>query len=346
MCPVSPLPHIRGSIRGISADLQAVLAGTASSVQLKAVVHVCHGNAIGALVRRGHLDRLVRLHGLSLGDLAFDCISDLFARDEHGRYLALRSYFSAYDTQAFSDEEAYFHLQRLTFLKVRNGLFRLYSEMDPQLAKILHNVKVAARALDLFTEVDRLGEACLAPSLCDTSDHLPAVSPDELAASLSEVASGNEFVPELLGKLSLLLRRQNSFSRIIPTVTIGLAIRSFYEKKKILQLPDHTTGIDEASIDARQAVHEACKAVRAKTYHKYVNRKKVDPEIFDLYFDVITLMLRMRFVENDGGDFQLSENFRKLTPGMSLQEYRVKHRNKLEYLARLAHRHAAKLLQG
>ena len=32
------------------------------------------------------------------------------------------------------------------FFKVRNGLFRLYSEMDPQLARILHNIKIANRA--------------------------------------------------------------------------------------------------------------------------------------------------------------------------------------------------------
>ncbi len=338
--------HIRGSIRGISTDLRALLAGTASSAQLKSVIHVCHANAEGALARRGHLDRLIRLHGLSLSDLGFDCISDLFARDDHGRYLALLSYFSAHDVGSFSDEDAYFHLQRLTFLTVRNGLFRLYSEMDPQLAKILHNVKVAAHALDLFIDVERLGEACLAPSLCDTAEHLPTVNPDELAAALAEAASGNEFIPELLGKLALLLRRQENFSRIVPVVTIGLTIRAFYEKKKILELPDHTTGIDETSIDAHQAIREACKVVRAKTFHKYVDRKKVAREVFDAYFDVVALMLHMRFVENDGGDFQLSENFLKLIPGMTLQEYREKHRNKLEYLARLAHRHAAKLLQG
>ena len=213
---VSASRRICTSIRGLKNDLAALLEGEASPAQVKSVVRVCHANAEGALARRGHLNHLLRMHGLSLADLAYDCISDLFARDGDGRYKALESYFSAYGAADLSDEEIYFHLQRLSFTKVRNGLFRAYSEMDPQLARILHNVKVAARTLGFFIETDRLGESCLVPSLCDTSEHLPPVEVPDLTAWLSAEASGNEFIPELLGKLSMSLRKQTSYSRIVP----------------------------------------------------------------------------------------------------------------------------------
>src|SRR5512142_1711298 len=104
-------PSIRASITGLRSDLTALLEGMASASQLKSVIRVCHANAAGALAQRGHLGRLADLHGLNLTDLAFDCISDLFARDESGKYVALESYFSAYDVAGFSDEDAYFHLQ-------------------------------------------------------------------------------------------------------------------------------------------------------------------------------------------------------------------------------------------
>lgn len=342
-----PVPKpIRTSICGLKDDLVTLLEGKPSPSQVKGIVRVCHANAEGALARRGHLHHLLALHGLSVTDLAFDCICDLFARDDDGRYKALESYFSAYDISGFSDEDAYFHLQRLSFTKVRNGLFRLYSEMDPQLARILHNTKVAAKALGLFTEIDRLGESCLAPSLCETAEHLPPADVTDLTAWLSGEASGNEFIPELLGKLCLSLRTQTTFSRVVPIVTIGLAIRTFYGQKEIHQLAEPATVIDEGIIDGGKAITEACNAVKARTYHKYVERGKVSAELFDLYFRIIAQMLELRFVSNDGAGFQLSESFLMSMPGLTLQEYRKKHRNRLEYLARLVQKRVSRTLKS
>ena len=280
--PVPAPNHIRASICGLKRDLMALLEGLASPSQLKAIIRICHANAEGTLLRKGHLSHLLRVHGLSLTDLAFDCICDLFARDDDGRYKALESYFSAYEVEVFTDEEVYFHLQRLSFTKVRNGLFRLYSEMDPPLARILHNIKVAARTLGFFTETDRLGESCLVPSLCETSEHLPPVEVADLTAWLSAEASGNEFIPELLGKLSMSLRKQTSYSRIVPVVSIGLAIRAFYNEKETPRLAEPVTVVDEGVIDAGKAISEAISAVKTRTYRKYVEQGKVSPGIFEL----------------------------------------------------------------
>jgi hypothetical protein len=341
-----PIPRpIHASFRGLKNDLVALLGGEATPAQVKSIVRVCHANAEGALARRGHLGHLLRVHGLGLADLAYDCISDLFARDGNGRYKSLESYFAAYGVPEFSDEEVFFHLQRLSFTKVRNGLFRLYSEMDPQLARILHNIKVAARTLGVFTEMDRLGESCLVPCLCETNEHLPFVEVTDLTAWLSSQASGNEFIPELLGKLCLVLRQQTSVSRIVPIVTIGLAIRSFYTEKEMPRLAEPATVIDETIIDASGAIVEACNDVRTKTYKKYVERGKVSPEMFNLYFQVITHMLELRFIAHDGDGFQLSENFLALASDLTPQEYRKNHRNRLEYLARLVQKRVSRALQ-
>jgi len=341
-----PFPRpFRAFISGLRNNLMALLVGGASPSQVKSIVRVCHANAEGILARRVHLGHLLKVHGLSLSDLAFDCICDLFARDEQGRYKTLESYFSAYDISSFSDEEIYFHLQRLSFTRVRNGLFRLYSEMDPQLARILHNIKIASRALGLFNDIDRLGESCLAPALSDTFEHLPPAEVSDLTAWLSGEASGNEFIPELLGKLCMSLRKQTTFSRVVPIVTIGLAIRAFYKQQDIPQLGEPVTVIDEGAIDAAGAIAEACNVIRGRTYGKYVNSGKVTEEMFDLYFRVIARMLELRFISHDGAGFQLSESFLMLMPGVGLQEYRKTHRNRLEYLARLVQKRVSKALQ-
>jgi hypothetical protein len=333
---VSSPSGVHSALRGLRETLQAVLSRRGSAAQVNAVVAMCHAMAEGAILRKGHLMQLIRAHGLNLRDLAFDTISDLFARDAEGRFPMLNAYFVAHDLTAATDKEAYFLLQRLVLGRVRNGLFRLYGEMDPQLARILRNIKIAAHALETFTEVDRPGESCLAPTLCDTLQHLPSVDAGQLTLWLSEVTSGNEFIPELLGRLAKVLREQSSHSRIVPLVTIALAFRSLYEQKHTTQIAEHTTWINDAAIDAEHAIRQCCEALKIAMYPKYVDRGKVGAEIFDAYFRVIEEMLEMRFIENDGADFPLSECFQRHMPGIPLQEYRRSHRSRLEYLARLA----------
>jgi hypothetical protein len=297
---------------------------------------MCHAMAEGVLLRKGHLLHLLHVHGLNIRDLAFDTISDLFARDAEGHFPLLQAYFAAHDLPASTDDESYFLLQRLVLGRVRNGLFRLYGEMDPQLARILRNVKIAARSLGILIEADRPGEACLAPTLCDSNHHLPGVDVDQLTAWLCERSTGNEFMPELLGRIALILREQTTHSRIVPIVTIGLAIRAIYERKHTPQIAEHVTWIDVGAMDAGQAIRQCCAALKAHAYSKYVDRGKVGSEVFDAYFRVIEEMLEARFLQNDGDDFPLCDCFQKHMPGVPAQEYRKTHRSRLEYLARLA----------
>jgi hypothetical protein len=140
------------------------------------------------------------------------------------------------------------------------------------------------------------------------------------------------------------LRTQTSFSRVVPVVSIGLAVRAFYNEKEIPRLGEPATVIDEGAIDVGKAIADACNEVRSRTNHKYVGRGKVSAEMFELYFQVITQMLELRFVSRDGEGFQLSESFLKQTPGMTVREYRKNHRNKLEYLARLVQKRVARTL--
>jgi len=342
--PVPPQSSLHTTISGLKSRLEAILAGSATVSQLESVVRICHANAVGALVRRGHLAQLTRLHGLKFSDMAYDCIAEIFARDGRGKYLVLESYFCAHEMAVLTDREVYLHLQRLTFMKVRQGLYRLYGEMDPQLGKILRNIKAAVRSLDLFVEIDRLGDTWLAPSLCDPAKTLSPLDTDELTRWLCEEASGSEFIPELLARLALRLRQQQTHSRMVSIVSMGLAIRAFYKQKQVPMLAEPSVVLDEGSLDVPRAIEDACRSVRMRTFPKYVRAGKMHQVIFDAYFVTIAQMLEARFVRHDGKDFQLSTSFLGLVPGVTPDEYRKKHRNKLEYLARLAHEHVSQRL--
>jgi len=337
---------IRAFVHGLKAKLASLLEGTAESSDVRVVVRVAHTIARVTLARRIQSEPLVKFHGLDYGDLAYDCIADLFARDDRGRYVALATYFMAFDFDSLTDEDVFFHIQRLVLRNVKQGVYRLYHQMDPQLGKILRNIKLSVQSLGLFTEFERLGETCLVPAGVETLEHLPPMRQEDLALALLNAASGNAFVPELLSTTHRFLCAQAERSRIMSLINVGLGIRAFYQQKSVPRLREESDVTDDVSIDAIEAIHTACRELRAKADEKYVRRGKVSPAMMETYFGVIESGLYQRFVDHDGTEFQISETFLKLAPGVSPVEYRKLHRSKLEYLARLTANRVVHILKN
>jgi hypothetical protein len=338
--------YIRPFVAGIKKQLASLLEGRGTASEIGAIIRLAHAIAKASLARKAHLASLVNRHGLNYSDIAYDCVADLFARDENGKYIALVSYFSGFDFEKFTDEEAVFHIQRLVLTKAKHGVFRLYQQMDPQLGKILRNIKISVQALGQFLETERLGEACIVPSLTQTLEQLPQVEPEDIMSWLTQAATGSEFMPELLGKLSSLLRQQKEKSRIVPIVTVALGIRMFYEQKRLHQGAEQPASIDDITIDSKSVIKAACRELKMEAGRKYILKGKVTREQLDLYFEVIEQGLIDRFVINDGAGFELGEHFMKHVPGMTRDEYRKKHKNKIEYLARLAGERVVKRLRA
>ncbi|HTO94670.1 MAG TPA: hypothetical protein VMM80_09840, partial [Bacteroidota bacterium] len=266
---------IRVFVQGLKAKLESLLKGTAASSDVRSVVRIAHAIARAALARRIQSEPLVRFHGLDYSDLAYDCIADLFARDDRGRYVALATYFMAFDFDALTDADVFFHIQRLVLRNVKQGVYRLYHQMDPQLGKILRNVKLSVQSLGLFAETERLGETCLAPASVDTLEHLPPMKPEELTFALLNAATGNEFVPEILSTAHRILCAQGERSRVMTLINVALGIRAFYEQKSAPRLREVSEETDDVSIDAIEAIHVACRELRSKADEKYVKRGKV-----------------------------------------------------------------------
>ena len=170
---------------------------------------------------------------LNTSDLAYDCIAELFRRDNDCDLIRIRTYFESIDIEASTDQELIVYLRRLVFSSVNQSLVRIYNSFDPHLGKILRNLKLSAQNLGTFTEIDRLGEQCLVPQLCDPLFHLPVVELDRLQAELSSRLRGTERIPEILSALSRYLREQSEHSRQVPLLRLALAIWWVYALKQI-----------------------------------------------------------------------------------------------------------------
>jgi hypothetical protein len=282
---------------------------------------------------------------ISLDDLAYDCIADLFTRDHDERMLQVSTYFESMSLNSASEEDLLSHLRQLVFSKVNQGLFRAYNEIDPVLGKILRNIKLAVQTLEQFQLIDRFGETCLVPVLCDPLLHLPQMERGELERTMRSAATGTEYVPSLLAKLSRCLREQNEYSRLVPLISIAFTIRAMYCEQ--ISYDTVYPEIDGQLLldDAIGIMKTVCENIKKETEPQYVGKKKIGPEDFENYFKIIGQHLEHKLTTNDGEDFSLYDRIRAVYPELTKEEYYIIHRAKVEYLYSLIYKRVMKELR-
>ncbi len=331
-------------------DLRALLKKTVSrtpeDADVRELVLLCRTIALVFLRKKARSGRLFRDYSsLHLEDLAWDCVADLFNRDEQGTLLQIKAYFDGIDLNGSSEELLLTHLRRLVFSRVNQSIFRNYGEADPALSKIIRNMKLAIQSLRNFVPVDRYGEQCISPSLCDPAHHLPGMDREEMERQFRPVLSPNDTIPEMLAKVSKGLREQSDFSRTVSLVALAQLFRSVYETSQ--SEPEQADGAEHrlAVEDCRRIIDAACDRISAHYRGKYVGAKGVPAQMFDGYFTAIRRSLSRRLIDRDGEEFSLYEAMREQFPSLTEESYAKDHKAKLEYLLRLAFKDVVSVYQ-
>ena len=327
-------------------QIQAVLAGTCNGSLLNGFIRLCHELSkqhLSVKLNNGTLN--TKLLGLELSDLAFDCIADLFRRNERDNLVFIQKYFEGLDLASMSDCALLAHLRRLVFSTVNDGLFRAYHTQDPVLGKIIRNLKIAIHSLKNFKELERCGEICIVPVFCESLEHLPPLDRDDIDRTFSSAANGSENVPELLTILSSFLYSQDSRSRIVPIMIVALAIRSLYTR--YLETEQETTAALPLLLkeDLESIINRTCEKIRRDVSSRYVKKKKYDPALLKAYFDVIREYLHNRMMDGELDEATLYTFLQKHLGHLSHEEYRKAHKSKLEYCFRLTKEEVMSSLQ-
>lgn len=324
----------------------AIIAGKQTLQQLNEFVSVCHALATTTLRHKIAAAMLQsRFHYSSYSDMAYDCIADLFSRDNQDVLVRVKSYFEGVDIVQADDEELLAHLRRLIASKVNQGVFRIYGEIDPGLGKILRNIKLAIQSLESFTVSSRFGDWHLCPNMIEANQHLPTYEAQELERELCRTANGNDAIPDLLSKLSLLMRKQDTNSRSVPLMTVARVFRSIYSHDG--EIADTAEPEDRFIVpDTTALIKEVCTTFKREMEPKYVGKKKVSPDIFESYFTVIEQSLVDHFVGNDGDMSTFYEKLSALKPGITREEYYDGHRAVVEYLGRLVRERVVERLKA
>lgn len=275
------------------------------------------------------IDRL----GLPLPDLAIDCIADLFKRDEHGVFVTLKQYFEGIGYETMTEEQLLGACRRLVFSKVNQELYRQYKEHDPDLHRIIRNIKDSVPRIPVIRIEARGGENVLV--FGGQPEHLPTISPEILEAYLTEEISSRMTIRGILLTAAEIFASQDLYKRSYPLTGFALIVRAAFAN---LEVSADESAVENKSLtesEFRRFVSESVSRVSGQMKHGYVEKGKVSDGIYTSYFQSIGEILCAEYVLNDGDAVSYYDHLRSQMPDLSPEEYRNNHRTVLEYLAKL-----------
>lgn len=294
-----------------------------------------------ALIRLRQLISSGKLHlesfEMSLEGTAFDCIGELFRRDEEGSFVELLDYFSGErEPHLLGENDARYHLRVLVFSKVRDAIFRLYRENDPVLGRILRNLKITFQKNRKIVRFERLGltYAC-ACNKQKLNEHLPPFPLEELESELLSRSHSTHTTKDLLARFFEIVNGQDRFRRFVSITDIAVIFKRVMTNgqtnHEMLYQPDDNL----LDMNLEEIVNRLLVLLKEQFFLGYVKSGKIESKLFNMYWLAISDMMKDVFLRNDGSAYSHPDYLMKYMPALSRDAYRTTHRIHFEYLVRV-----------
>jgi hypothetical protein len=279
--------------------------------------------------------------GLKEDDIVYDCIADLFVRDNAGQFTEVERFFSKEieDTNRCTDALLLDTLRRIVFGKVSFNVIRIHSGADPAFGKILHNMDVAVTRSRLFEKFVRFGETMLACCESDLLLHLPEAPLEYLRQQLSRIVLIQDSMPTMLKKLYDVLHDQEEYQRTVPVVCVVTLLKEVYALGAEAE-PESDEfslkGLEEE--DAVRLVKAVCSNLQADLCSHYVGTGKMTENVLKAYIQATNGILSDLVLKGRDECKPYFEYLSDRIPEMTKEEYINRHKSVLEHFVRAAKR--------
>lgn len=323
--------------------MKSVLSGSASEPEINGLVRVAFNFAslrLRQLVRSGRLH--LQSFGISVEGVAFDCIAELFQRDENGTFVELEAYFSEERSLDVLDEtEVEHYFRRLVFSQLNEGIYRLYRENDPILGRILRNLKIAVRTLPGIRQCDRLGQTFL--YTCSDGkrlEELPEYPIEQIQTEMASRAGTKSDAQQYLRLFFKILDEQDQYRRFYALIDIAIVIKRISVRRgmaveEMVDADDPSLRIDLENFLRRNSIE-----LKQTLHTRYVASGKISVELFQCYTQALEDIVFDVFAHNDGSDLSHADYLKKYIPDLTVMEYRRIHRTHFEYMVCVAKQRA------
>ena len=323
-------------IENISELLTAIKSPFPDRASVYKLIKICHRISyfyISNRISNGKL-RICRL-GLSLNDLAWEGISELFKQDEMGYFAGFQCIdLSNNDKHNTNQNKIFIKLKLLVAGAVNDILFRLHRESDTDLGRLIRNIKLSVSSIHELEIIKKNGESVITslPILHYTNNKLP-LTEDVFYSELLTRIKGRTSLKSILKEAATVLNTQRQYQNYMPLTATALVIRRIYAEEKMLdEIPDFEL---PSPSDRENLIQQAIDNIKMLYGKKYISNNKIDDETLTKYFVAIKQILiesYVRFGEKNHSYYEIVCDF---FPNLCREDYLGIHRTKFEYLVKL-----------
>lgn len=202
--------------------------------------------------------------GLSVRDIAYDCIAEIFSREEQ-KFPGIFSFITSLQEplEIISEKNLVRTFASYISTRTERSLARIFSEWDVVGARILRNIKESLQHDVDFIITNQFKEETILLKHEDILPHLEEYSIEALQSQLTPFVSTSENIPEILLSLREILCHQHQYRRTIGVTKLVLVIKNIKQhfiKEEIVestlyQESQHKIILEQIRKNAQLMVH-------------------------------------------------------------------------------------------
>ncbi len=292
---------------------------------------------------RSSLTSLCVRQGLTVTDLAYDCIAEAFSRDGDDRFYKLHKFIDSIDgtLDTIPDHGLFLAYKSFLLRFTEAQLARLYSQMDPSGSHIHRNIREALKDSCHFALQKDFRGLCLVPRQGDALEELGPFPQDELGRIFLPAISSRSSIPQMLEILHGIVCNQRDFRRSIPLIELVWLVKGIFQSDFNPELSvDHPWSLDGLSQEELQRIRiDVENALKEKILLTYLVKGKLTDSEARGIFNALEDVLDEWFAGSEPSEslyIKLSRHL-QIEPADYEQDYRAK----MEYLFRLARQEVA-----
>ena len=334
----------------LKSILTTIYESRQSEKTITELVHLSRTIISGYLINtKSSIIQLTGLYGLSLSDISYDCLGELFKRNEKGNYQTFTKFFSSLRTpvEDISEKELFFAFKGLLIQVTGAHIARLYSKIDPAGSKIQRNIKDTLPKVDFFTARKNVNGIYLIAKSSSNTSKLPYFNLETIEHYFVSRANEKMATKKLLKILyDIISEQQNIRKEIYLADAVNLfkkiySVETKYVADEEFISNDCSNDYKSAEIEHNQIVEKVLNKVDNKI-DMYYSKRKITAEQKDALHNSVYDIIQ-DWLKTGKSNSTLYEYINKYID-IDVKCYRQEIRDILEYIIKLAKKEFSHLL--
>jgi hypothetical protein len=335
-------------IKNLTTHLLQISRKSISDADFTEMIHLSRSIVLAYLRSlRYTVVKLCSEHGISENDLAFDCIAEVFSRNQAGDFVLVQNFLASlnHNVGSLPADEVFIVYKSFLIRIADTQLARLYAQADPMGARIHRNLRDCLKESKLFNLRKDFRGVVLYPLPEDPLDQLPAYPQELLIREFCNRAQRSHSTHQLVAILHDILMSQDQFRRSVALIDVVQIFKKIFELELEYEKENEPTLLGSLSPDDIEKLRaEVEDALKEKIVVTYFAKGKIDKRQAEGLWLACRDMIS-DWCKPECEKLSLYAYFARYYP-VDARTYESSYRVKMEYLLKLARKEFSLRLTG